>query len=405
MQTKKANSHTLNRTFFVFLMILTLLSYSCTKKQEQVTNISEKVNFIHLEGYLAAPPAIHEEFMYVPSGSGAVHKLEVESGKIVWTYDEIGGFINNTPILTEDSVIIIDSQGELLAIDKETGAKKWKKPEEPETEWSLGSKKLGVLTVTGCFGYNPLNKIIIMGDVQGRIFGVSPQDGSLIWMRELKAKVIAPPQFKENAVFIAAMGGRLHALYMHDGSDYWKASKVKVTGIEGSIKVEEGAEGVTSEKNYFITLKYNYNFDPSDNFGLEEKNIIEIMLLDESKLPIKIKKEEGEEDSIVIKGIDAGKHIVPGSQLQEKEIKLAGTPEKEKDCPVTVVVKDSEGNIIDILEEILGSRGEAKRMIRQGGIYIDGSRIDDIELKLDFRKKDDYILKIGKRRFYKITDK
>ena len=148
MQIKKANRHTLNRTFFVFLMILTLLSYSCAKKQEQVTSISEKVNFIHLEGYLAAPPAIDEGFMYVSSGSGTVYKLELESGEIVWTNNDMGGFINNTPILTEDSVIIIDSQGELLAIDKETGEKKWKKPEEPETEWSMGSKKLGVLTVT-----------------------------------------------------------------------------------------------------------------------------------------------------------------------------------------------------------------------------------------------------------------
>jgi tyrosyl-tRNA synthetase len=65
----------------------------------------------------------------------------------------------------------------------------------------------------------------------------------------------------------------------------------------------------------------------------------------------------------------------------------------------------AEANIIDVLEEILSSRGEAKRMVRQGGIYIDGSRIDDIEVKLNFSKKSDYILKIGKRRFYKITRK
>jgi tyrosyl-tRNA synthetase len=59
--------------------------------------------------------------------------------------------------------------------------------------------------------------------------------------------------------------------------------------------------------------------------------------------------------------------------------------------------------IIDVLEGILSSRGEAKRMIRQGGITIDGNRIDDIEMTLDFGSKNKYILKIGKRRFYKIT--
>ena len=78
------------------------------------------------------------------------------------------------------------------------------------------------------------------------------------------------------------------------------------------------------------------------------------------------------------------------------------------DLPVHVVDpakigESQQAHIIDVLEEILESRGEAKRMIRQGGVYIDGDRIEDIELKLDFNKKKEYVLKIGKRRFYKIA--
>jgi tyrosyl-tRNA synthetase len=69
-------------------------------------------------------------------------------------------------------------------------------------------------------------------------------------------------------------------------------------------------------------------------------------------------------------------------------------------------VSDSgKAGIIDVLEKILGSRGEAKRMVRQGGVYIDGNRIDSIELLLDFKKKHEYVLKIGKRRFYKLKFK
>jgi len=123
-----------------------------------------------------------------------------------------------------------------------------------------------------------------------------------------------------------------------------------LVGIEGSIQVEENVEEMTTERNYFITLKYKYNFDADDYFGPEEKSAIEIVLLDENRLPIIFKEEEEEKDSIVIEEIDAGEHIVPGSQSQEKEIQLAGHPEKEKNCPITVVVKDSEGNIIDTLE-------------------------------------------------------
>jgi tyrosyl-tRNA synthetase len=86
---------------------------------------------------------------------------------------------------------------------------------------------------------------------------------------------------------------------------------------------------------------------------------------------------------------------------------------KQKEVPeeleVHVVdsVKISPGtkqiHIVDVLEEILGSRGEGKRMIRQGGVSIDGNRLDDIEQRLDFAKKTEFVLKIGKRRFYKVV--
>ncbi len=85
---------------------------------------------------------------------------------------------------------------------------------------------------------------------------------------------------------------------------------------------------------------------------------------------------------------------------------------KQKEIPEDLAVhvvnsvkisESRQAQIVDVLEDIMGSRGEVKRMIRQGGIYIDGDRIDDIELMLDFNKKKEYVLKIGKRRFYKIV--
>ncbi|MDW3229842.1 MAG: S4 domain-containing protein, partial [Acidobacteriota bacterium] len=50
---------------------------------------------------------------------------------------------------------------------------------------------------------------------------------------------------------------------------------------------------------------------------------------------------------------------------------------------------------------IVPSRGEAKRLIRQGGVYLDGQRIDDLEYQLD-GSKPEQILKIGKRKFYRL---
>jgi len=59
--------------------------------------------------------------------------------------------------------------------------------------------------------------------------------------------------------------------------------------------------------------------------------------------------------------------------------------------------------LVDVLVNlgIVPSRGEAKRLIRQGGVYLDGQRVDDIEYRLD-GSKPEQILKIGKRKFYRL---
>jgi tyrosyl-tRNA synthetase len=81
------------------------------------------------------------------------------------------------------------------------------------------------------------------------------------------------------------------------------------------------------------------------------------------------------------------KHKKLPSEIEEKEVT---TPE-----PL----------LVDLLVElrIFPSRGEAKRIIRQGGVYIDGQRIEDIAFKIDLRRKAEFILKIGKKKFYRIV--
>ncbi|MCD6516603.1 MAG: tyrosine--tRNA ligase [Candidatus Aminicenantes bacterium] len=69
-----------------------------------------------------------------------------------------------------------------------------------------------------------------------------------------------------------------------------------------------------------------------------------------------------------------------------------------------IEIKSEKMLLLDFLADnnIFPSRGEAKRIIRQGGLYLDGRRIKDIGFMIDLAKKDKIILKIGKKRFYNI---
>ena len=48
------------------------------------------------------------------------------------------------------------------------------------------------------------------------------------------------------------------------------------------------------------------------------------------------------------------------------------------------------------------SNGEARRLVSQGAVEMDGRRLSDPELKLKFTEKKDVVLKVGKRKFVRI---
>lgn len=58
----------------------------------------------------------------------------------------------------------------------------------------------------------------------------------------------------------------------------------------------------------------------------------------------------------------------------------------------------NSGNIVTSLEKILGSKSEVKRLIKQGGIDVNGTKISDSNLKLEKGDK----INLGKRKFLKV---
>ena len=143
------------------------------------------------------------------------------------------------------------------------------------------------------------------------------------------------------------------------------------------------------------------------------------LLTDESLMQIEKWKREVKENKIHPKDLKSqlGQTIVSDFWGEEDAKKAAQEFErifKHKEIPEEIeaieIKSGKEKRIEDIpLIELLvdrsifSSRGEAKRMIRQGGVYLDGQRIEDTSIKIDLTQKSEFILKIGKRKFYKLV--
>jgi tyrosyl-tRNA synthetase len=81
------------------------------------------------------------------------------------------------------------------------------------------------------------------------------------------------------------------------------------------------------------------------------------------------------------------------------------------DAPESIdeIELESDGDGLWIIKALTGSglcqsSGEARRMVKQGGVSVDGERVSDIDMRLA-KKKGAYTIKVGKRKFIGIVVK
>jgi tyrosyl-tRNA synthetase len=101
------------------------------------------------------------------------------------------------------------------------------------------------------------------------------------------------------------------------------------------------------------------------------------------------------------KSIIADFHSAAAAQAAEEEfIRVFRNKETPEDAQVLALAADEALVDFIVRHNILASRGEVKRVHAQGGIYLDNERPAEISVVL--KKDRSYLLKIGKRKFYKV---
>ena len=53
--------------------------------------------------------------------------------------------------------------------------------------------------------------------------------------------------------------------------------------------------------------------------------------------------------------------------------------------------------------KLISSKSEAERLIKQGGVEIDGARIDDPRKDIDLSKPAEFLLRAGKKKFVRVV--
>ena len=97
-------------------------------------------------------------------------------------------------------------------------------------------------------------------------------------------------------------------------------------------------------------------------------------------------------------------HSSEASEEAEKEFdKIFIQKEIPEDIPEIKLDDGKDIGILDLVVKVnfASSKGEARRLVAQGGVSLDGEKITDINAQLKFDKPK--VLKVGKRKFIKIS--
>ena len=143
-------------------------------------------------------------------------------------------------------------------------------------------------------------------------------------------------------------------------------------------------------------LIYNY-YELATDISNEELNKIKKQLEDPSINPRDLKRQ-------LAKTLVRMYHNQDAADEAEKEFdKIFIKKEVPEDIPEYKFENPKETiNILDLITTVnlAGSKGEARRLVSQGGVSIDGNKITDITANINITGEQ--ILKVGKRKFIKL---
>jgi tyrosyl-tRNA synthetase len=208
------------------------------------------------------------------------------------------------------------------------------------------------------------------------------------------------------------MGGTDQTFNMIQGRHLMKALKNK-TQMVMTLKLLEGTDGRKMSKSFHNIIAIED--DPNEMFGklmsIKDDLIMQYLLLT-TDLPmgeidmIRIDLENGmnprDAKIILAKAVVTMYHSEKDAEEAAQNFEnIFAKKELPKDMTV-VDIMDKEWPIVELLSyaKLAPSKSEARRLIDQGGVRIDGAVIGDREAII--RPNDGMIVQVGKRKFIKI---
>lgn len=144
--------------------------------------------------FFTSSPAVFKGRVYFGSGDGNVYALDAQTGTLKWKF-QTGDVVHSSPALADDTVYVGSWDSYLYALDAATGQEKWKfkAGEDPVIHNQVG------------FTSSPdvVSGVVYIGCRDGHLYAVDATTGSKRWAFDTnKGWVSATPAVKDGMVYV-----------------------------------------------------------------------------------------------------------------------------------------------------------------------------------------------------------
>lgn len=157
-----------------------------------------------------------------------------------------------------DGVLYADSSdGKMTAIDAASGKKLWSKSASTHGWFGWGDRKRKDVRYAG--GPAVDADLLVVGTLDGHVYGMSAKDGSPRWEAELASEVLATPIIVGDLVVVRTGDGRIYALETATGKRRWVYDQDNVPLLSlrgnGSMLAANGVLFYGSDDGRLVALR------------------------------------------------------------------------------------------------------------------------------------------------------
>jgi eukaryotic-like serine/threonine-protein kinase len=207
----------------------------------------------HTNGYVFSSPAISGGVAYVGSTDGNLYAVDLQSGAEKWKF-KTQARITSSPTVESGVVYFGSYDGHFYAVDAASGKEKWKFATPGERQFT--AKHLhGVLPIGeampdpfDCYLSSPVvfNGSVFFGSGDGNVYALDAATGKEKWKFQTGDVVHASPALANGTVFLGSWDSYFYALDAETGKEKWRFKTgedheiYNQVGIQSSAAVADG---------------------------------------------------------------------------------------------------------------------------------------------------------------------